>query len=490
LVAKYQLLFAGILFKANFKLPQKYPIQNYKGSQVKSGNNFNKIAEWDEGAARHLLARTLFGYNKQDVEFALSITLDEFVDNYLLADQPEPTPPGLWVNDPLDENTTENTRELIYWWYNNMLTQGYSLRERMVLFWHNHFVSEVTKVSLPQRMYWQNKLFRDFAMGNVRELAKAVTIDPAMLIYLDGTRNRVGAPNENYARELMELFTLGIGNYTEEDIREAARALTGWRVDGLTPYFTESRFDNGFKTIFGQTGNFNYIDVVNIIFQQTAAATYICRGLYHEFMHVAHDEESIAAMSQILSENNFELKPVLSTLLKSVMFHTDEIRGAKIKGPVELMVGAMRQFSVATPDYPYMRTVAAQTKQELFSPPNVSGWDGDKVWINTTTLPARHIFTDAVVNGRRPGGDDLTFQLNLVEYARTFSSSEDAVQLIDDIAKIFLQYPLSENRREYLLNTLLDGAEVYDWSTNDPQAENRLKLFFKALMRLSEYQLS
>jgi hypothetical protein len=172
------------------------------------------------------------------------------------------------------------------------------------------------------------------------------------------------------------------------------------------------------------------------------------------------------------------------------MFHTNEVRGAKIKSPVELMIGTMRQFNLATPDYVYIRTVATQTKQELFSPPNVSGWDGDKIWINTTTLPSRNVFTDAVVNGKRPDGSDLTFQLDLVEYVRTFPSSEDAVQLIDDISKIFLQYPLSENRREYLLNTLLDGAEVYDWSTNDPQAENRLKLFFKALMRLSEYQLS
>jgi hypothetical protein len=154
------------------------------------------------------------------------------------------------------------------------------------------------------------------------------------------------------------------------------------------------------------------------------------------------------------------------------------------------MVGVMRQFNVATPDYPYMRTVASQLRQDLFAPPNVSGWDGDKVWINTTTLPSRHIFTDAVVNGRRPGGGDLSFQVNLVEYARTFPSSENAPQLIEDIAKIFLQYPLTENRKEYLLNTLLDGAEVYDWSTSDPQAEDRLAMFFKALMRLSEYQLS
>ncbi len=457
---------------------------------VKSNDNFNKISEWDEAAARHILARTLLGYNKQDVEFALSQTLDNFVDNYMLADQPEPAQPGYWVNDPTNENNTERTRELIYWWYNLMLTQGYSLRERMVLFWHNHYVSEVSKVGLAQNMYWQNKLFRDFAMGNIKDLTKAITINPAMLIYLDGTRNRKGAPNENYARELMELFTLGIGNYTEVDIQEAARALTGWRVDGITPYFTESRFDEGTKSIFGQTGNFNHNDVVDIIFTQPAAAPYFCRELYREFMHVAVDETSVETMAEILRENNYELKPVLSTLLKSVMFHTNEVRGAKIKNPIELLIGTMRQFNVESPDYVYMRQVAAQIKQELFAPPNVSGWDGDKVWINTTTLPARNIFTDAVVNGKKPGGGNLTFQLNLVDYARTFPSAEDAIQLIDDISKIFLQFPLSENRREYLLSTLLDGAEVYDWSTSDPLAEDRLKLFFKALMRLSEYQLS
>jgi len=371
-----------------------------------------------------------------------------------------------------------------------MITQGFSFRERMVLFWHNHFVSEVSKVGLAQNMFWQNKLFRDYAMGNLVDFTKAVTLDPAMLIYLDGTKNRKGAPNENYARELMELFTLGIGNYTENDIQEGARALTGWRVDGITPYFTETRFDDGVKTFLGQTGNFNHEDIVDIIFTQPAAAVYFCRELYHEFVHVAVDEQSVEVMAQLLRDNNYNIKPVLSTLLKSVMFHTDEIRGAKIKSPVEFIVGIMRQFNISTPDYVYMRQVAEQIRQALFSPPNVSGWDGDKVWIDTTSLPSRNIYTDAVVNGKKPNGSELTFEIDFVEYARTFPSAEDAIQLIDDIAKIFLQFPLSENRKQYLLDTLLDGAEVYDWSTNDPLAEDRLKLFFKALLRLSEYQLS
>jgi hypothetical protein len=212
--------------------------------------------------------------------------------------------------------------------------------------------------------------------------------------------------------------------------------------------------------------------------------------LYHEFVHVDVDEMSVELMAQLLRANNYNIKPVLSMLLKSVMFHEDEIRGAKIKSPTELMVGAMRQFNVDTPDFVYMRQVGDQLRQSLLYPPNVSGWDGDKVWIDTTSLPSRNIFTDAVVNGEKSNGSDLSFEINFVEYVRTFPSSEDAVQLIDDLAKIFLQFPLSENRKQYLLDTLLDGAEVYDWSTSDPLAEDRLKLFFKALMRLSEYQLS
>jgi uncharacterized protein (DUF1800 family) len=311
-----------------------------------------------------------------------------------------------------------------------------------------------------------------------------------MLIYLDGISNRKGAPNENYARELMELFTLGAGNYTETDIQEAARALTGWRVEGLTSYFTESRFDDGIKNFLGQSGNFNHTDIVDIIFTQPAAAEYFSKELYREFVHVIPDMDNVSMMAQILRENNYELKPVLSTLFKSVLFHSDEIRGAKIKNPVEFILATMREFNISNPDYVYMRSVASQTKQELFSPPNVSGWDGDRVWINTTTLPARNVYTDAIINGKKPDGGELTFRLDLVEYVRTFPSSENAVQLIDDIAKIFIQFPLSENRRTYLLNTLLDGAEVYDWSTSDPKAKDRLKLFFKALMRLSEYQLS
>lgn len=456
---------------------------------MRSDKSLNKITAWDEPAAIHILSRTLFGFTIKDIEFALSHTLDDFVDNYLLADKPAPQPPAFWVNDPSSINLTERTHELIYWWANLMLTQGYSFREKMVLFWHNHFVSEVAKVELPQRMYWQNKLFRDYAFGNIVELTKKVTIDPAMLIYLDGIKSTKNEPNENYARELMELFTIGIGNYTEEDIHAAARALTGWQVDGLTSYFNENRFDNSEKTFMGQTGNFNYENIIDIIFSRNETANFFCRELYKEFVYFQPDETFVTQLGDIFRNNNYELKPVLSTLLKSTLFHSDEIRGAKIKSPVELVTACMNQFKISTPDYNFIREVLESLQQELFSPPNVSGWDGDKKWISTITLPERNKFTDAIIEGEQ-GRNVLVSKFDIIEFVRTFESSENAEKLIDDLIKTFIQFPISENKRKLLLDTLLQGAAVYDWSTYAENAEARLISMFKTMLRLSEYQLS
>ena len=199
--------------------------------------SLSKISEWNKESAIHLLSRTLFGFSKEDIDFARSYSIEDYVDNHLLRELEEPQSPGFWVDDNSSYNNSVRSRELIYWWFNLMLNESHSVRERMVLFWHNHFVSELSTVKLPQRMYHQNRLFRKYAFGNFRELTKKVTTDPAMLIYLDNTKNRKEDPNENYARELLELFTLGIGNYTEEDIVEAARALTGWQVEGLESFF-------------------------------------------------------------------------------------------------------------------------------------------------------------------------------------------------------------------------------------------------------------
>ena len=449
-------------------------------SSIKS---LNKLAIWDKSSASHLLSRALFGYSKEDLDFALSQTLENYVDNYLLADLPQPQSPGFWVEDTSSYNNSVRSRELTYWWYNLMLTQGHSLQEKMVLFWHNHFVSELSVVNLPQRMYKQNKLFREFAFGNFKELTKQVTVDPAMLIYLDNTKNRKEDPNENYARELMELFTLGIGNYSESDIAEAAKALTGWQVEGLDSYFNPERFDDSQKTFMNETGNFDHIEIIDIIFKKPEVAKHLCRKLYKEFVYFESDESIVDQLANIFRENNYELKPVLSALFKSDYFYSAEIIGAKIRSPIEHMIPLIKQFKINKPDYEYLRDIANDVGQTLFSPPNVAGWEGDKTWINTNTLPARNIFSDRIIDGSKSG-------LDILEYARTFDSSENAIQFVDDVTDLFLSYELSENRKKYLLDTLLDGAEVYDWSTYNENSKARLESFFKALCRLSEYQLT
>ncbi|MCW8849344.1 MAG: DUF1800 domain-containing protein, partial [Melioribacteraceae bacterium] len=387
-----------------------------------------------------------------------------------------------YIPDSQYEITDKYQRNYGSHFYNLMLTQGHSLREKMVLFWHNHFVSELSVVNLPQRMYRQNKLFREFAFGNFKELTKEITIDPAMLIYLDNTKNRKENPNENYARELMELFTLGIGNYSETDIAEAAKALTGWQVEGLDSYFDSERFDNSQKTFMNETGNFGYTDIIEIIFKNPVVAKHLCRKLYKEFVYFEVDGTIIDQLATILRDNNYELKPVLSTLLKSEFFYSPEIVGAKIKSPVELIIPLIRQFRITKPDYENLRNIANDIGQTLYSPPNVAGWVGDKAWINTNTLPARNIFSDRIISGSKSS-------LDILEYSRTFDSSENALQFVDDVTDLFLSYKISENRKAYLLDTLLDGAEIYDWSTYNENSKARLESFFKAVCRLSEYQL-
>ncbi len=375
------------------------------------------------------------------------------------------------------------------WWLELMRTGGLSLREKMVLLWHNHFVSEASVVKIPQYMVKQNALFRTYAFGNVQNLVKQVTRDPAMLIYLDGRKNTKRRPNENYARELMELFTMGIGHYTEQDIAEAARALTGWKVEGLEAVFYEKRHDDGEKTFLGRTGNFNDWDIVDIIFEQEATAEWFCRKLYKEFVFYQVDDAVVAELAAVMRANHYEIKPVLSTLLKSEHFYSPQFRGAKIKSPVEFVVGALKQFYIDNADAKYIRDVLGALQQVLFNPPDVRGWPGQRDWISTNTYPLRNIFTDSIINGRKVDGKKLSFQVPAVSFARRFPHAEEADKLVEEVSAYLCAYPINDSRKAFLLETLLDGAELYDWSTYDPQAESRLQNFFKTLMRLAEFQL-
>ena len=453
---------------------------------------------WNATNVGHLLARTLFGYSKNDLSLALGYaSYNDLLDLAILKDVPTPAAPNTWVSTvPAASQTTSGEtgtwyREFNYWWFNLMHKEGLNMREKMVLFFHNHFSNERDKVVYPQNMYAQNVLFRKYAFGNFKQLVKEISIDPSMLIYLDGNNSRGAAPNENYARELMELFTMGIGNYTENDIKQAAKVLSGWQVSGLNASFVPARWytETG-VTVFGKTAKFDVNALIDHIFDQKATAEFICRKLYKEFVYYKPNEAFITQMAAVFRANNFEMKPLLKFLFTSEEFFTAVYIGSKIKNPTELMVGTSKLLELPSPDYINMYDMSKLLQMQLFQPPNVAGWPGQRDWISSTTYSYRGGFTDSLLTGKRYNGTAVTGKLDAVAYARSFPSSEKAVDFVNDVANSLILFPISDAKRTFLLETMLEGTIAANWSTNTAQADVRIARLLKAMMRMPEFQLN
>lgn len=450
---------------------------------------------------RHLFRRVAFAPTVAEVNAGLLQPMTQLVEQ-LLADQPMPSLPG-WVNNLTYTGTLTTQqqtdyrnwiRELREWWIRLMITRPLSLTEKMTLFWHGHFATEYSTVQVPQYHYKLNALLRRYAMGNFKDMVKAVTVDPCMLIYLDGVRNTATAPNENYAREVMELFTIGIGNYTQPDITNAAKAFTGWQVRGLDAYFTPSRHDNTIKTFMGQTGNFDGNRIIDIIFQQAETARFICRKLYSFFIYQIPDETIVDQLATTFRNNNYELKPVLRQLFNSAHFYDPLTMSAEITSPIERGVGAIRQLGIPVPANSnvvpsYVRVNGETFGQSLFEPPDVAGWPGYRQWINTTTLLARYQFTDSLVTGRTLTNQNVGFKVNPITFAQMFPLPNNATALVNDITAHLIPMAVSNARRAMLLETLLQGIALYDWSIADPQAPTRIEGLLKVIFRMAEYQL-
>lgn len=359
--------------------------------------------------ARFFLARTGFAPSSSEVSSFEHLTRQQAVDQVLRESISQAiTPPPAWVDQPLvsfrqfkDKSEEEKKAhremeikqgfDLRGWWLREMLATPSPLTERMTLFWHNHFVSSQQKVKYSQLMYRQNMLLRSQALGNFGALLHAVSKDPAMLIYLDNANNRKGAPNENFAREVMELFTLGEGHYTEQDIKEAARAYTGWSIDPETGEYKWRPFihDTGSKTVLGQSGNFSGDDVLDILLAQPACAEFIATKLWREFISPNPDPAEVARIARHFRDSHYEIKVALRELFLSPAFWAEKNRGTLVKSPVELVVGTLKQFNFTYDDPLPFTFAVAQLGQNLFSPPNVKGWPGGDAWINSSTLLAR-----------------------------------------------------------------------------------------------------
>ena len=290
------------------------------------------------------------------------------------------------------------TNRVAYWWANRMVASPRPLEEKMALFWHGHFASNEAKVRDYRKLLGQLELFQKQGTGNFRDLTVAVAEDPAMLSFLDAGVNVKGASNENFAREIMELFTMGVGHYTEKDIREAARAFTGWNYVDTKFVVNKEQHDDGEKTFLGQTGKFDGVDVINIIMKQPATADFIAGKIYRFFVRQQLSPELQKQLGSVLRDGNYEIKPLLERIFLSRDFYSPASVGTQIKSPVELVAGTYRKLGLkSVPGVPDFNLATAALGQQLFSPPTVAGWAGGQSWITPGLLLERGNFARDVL---------------------------------------------------------------------------------------------
>lgn len=290
------------------------------------------------------------------------------------------------------------TRRVANWWAERMVATNRPLEEKMALFWHGHFATGADKVRDYRKMLGQVTLFQRHATGNFRELLVAVAQDPGMLVFLDAGQNVKGAPNENFGREVMELFTMGVGNYTEQDIREAARAFTGWRDDDLTFRIDAAKHDGGDKIFLARIGPFDGEQILDIILEQEATARHIAGKLYRFFVREDLSPAFQERLAGLLREHDYAIAPFLRTVLLSRDFYSTPSVGTHIKGPVELIVSTYRRLGLKTlPGVPDFNAASGELGQHLLNPPTVAGWAQGRVWITPGTLLARGNFARDVV---------------------------------------------------------------------------------------------
>ena len=347
--------------------------------------------------ARHLLSRVGFGPTPAEIEQLTPLDRGAAIKKLLeRAGTTAVTPPPAWVEQPrlrptqkmapkerraLRKRRKKRGLALKAWWLQEMIATPTPVTEVMTLFWHSHLPSSLKKVRSPGLLYRQNVLLRTHALGSYRTMLKAIARDPAMLVYLDGARSKRGAPNENFARELMELFTVGEGAYTEADVKEAARAFTGWSIKRKTGAFRLRKrwIDRGIKQIRGRSANWDGDMVIDMLLDDPRTARRIVEKLWRVFIDDTPEGALVEAIAARFQADNYAIKPTLQALLETEAFW--KARGRLIKSPVDLLVGTIRQLPVEVTQPVNLARLARRLGQDVFDPPNVKGWPGGKAWI-------------------------------------------------------------------------------------------------------------
>jgi hypothetical protein len=386
----------------------------------------------------------------------------------------------------------EAIEAVVTWWLKRMGNGPHPLQEKLTLFWHGHFTTSAKDEKAASLIWNQNELLRTQAAGNFRTFVRQISRDPAMLDYLNNSENRKAHPNENYARELMELFTLGIGNYTEPDIKNSARAFTGWAHDGDDFVFRKYQHDDGIKYFMGREGNFDGDDIIEIILANPACPKFIAGELFSYFAYEQPDQYLASALGAVLKENNFELRPLIRTILTSRAFYSPSAIGTQIKSPIQLVVGTARLMELPPLDARRITAPLKQMGQIPLMPPNVKGWPGGQLWINTSTLFVRYNTAIAMVGGGMGGGGfgggggrGPIFN-RIMEQRAGGQFNPEAVgphgtpeQVVDGWVSRLVQRPIDDSKRSILLDSLGNQGD-------NPQAVKRM---IQLIVSMPEYQL-
>jgi uncharacterized protein (DUF1800 family) len=502
--------------------------------------------------AKHLLNRTLLGYPRAILEQCAQMTINEVLD-MLLEPGTTPGPPlqvfgddpniafgESWVDAAPDGSIrSARKKSLRSWWVGSMLNAEPNLSEKMVLFWHNHFATEVNVVNIPAYYYQYLSLIRENALGNFKDLTGAMTVNTAMLKYLDGVKNSAASPNENYSRELFELFTIGKGPllgegnysfYTEQDVQEGARVLTGWRINQsqLKSVFNANQHDKSEKVFSGyydnqritDQGDKEYLALMDMIFSKKQTARSLVMKLYRWFLYYKIDDELsdaiIEPLTDLFYDHAYEVKPLLRKFLSSQHFFSPEFRGCFIKSPVEFVIGSLSGLEVSVPEdlsaqYEFWNlfwSVMRDQELEPGTPPDVAGWPAyykepqfNQLWLNAATLPQKSLFIRKLIHAEyRKNG--IRIQPDCISLAQAVSDPSDPETLINGLCEIFLPVEISQSRldslKELLIPGLPDSVWTFEWNKyvgnpDDPvqkgSIEGALKLLLDSIMNLPEYYL-
>jgi Protein of unknown function (DUF1800) len=494
---------------------------------------------WGRKWAAHLFRRAAFGSSREDLLEAECLGLEGTLD---LLCQGRPHATEVWQTlvdvgriaaggDEAGESAEgdDGGEQLRGWWLYCMLQGGHPLREKLTLFWHNHFATSLAKVRSSTLMFGQNCLLREHALGRFGPMLQAISRDAAMMVWLDSNNNVKGKPNENYARELMELFSLGVGHYNEKDIREAARAFTGWRTDGKGFAFDARLHDSGPKTVLGQTGAWDGGDVVRIVLEQPASARFLVRKLYHFLVSekAVPPDSLVEPLCESFRKSDYDIAGLVRTILASRHFYSDHAFRQRVKGPVEYVLGAVqtvyRRYGEQDAEYrslPQRMLVSwlGAMGQHLFAPPNVKGWPGGPSWLNTSTVLQRDNFAGAVAMGTLwfnptpesiaaiPGSAATPGQVTSkptqspppvempeepappLAFDPAQLLAEERVSCPDDVVRALLDLYLPGGVRSEVRANLV--AFVAEGNPSGPVLSRRVREAVHAILSIAEYQLA